>query len=295
MNTKERAQSMQAVNVISDGFESSFLSKELERHVQTCPSYELTPLFLYLLAKHQPVLEAGCGSGRWLHFFKQHGINAVGIDWSQALQERSRAYDPTVQFDIGDLRELPYPDGVFGAVIALGSPEHVIEGPKRILQELHRVLRPGGVGIISVPYYSLVRRFVWVLKKEALRKVKCNPFLARFTGRGPIAAGNTESSSAMKAKRYRRDIYMDLDERGYFYQYVFTKSQFAEELRGAGFCVDRLFPCVRDGGILANFGKLAGTSDRFTYEVRFTVLGRILSKVLSTNATGHMLCGVVHK
>ena len=55
----------ETANRVSDGFESGFMERDWESQIKNCDDYFLTPLFLELLSAHQPVLEAGCGSGRW--------------------------------------------------------------------------------------------------------------------------------------------------------------------------------------------------------------------------------------
>src|SRR5687768_336654 len=108
MRSEPQVLNLQKLSTVGKQFEDEFAAKDLASDIDTCADYELTPLFMELLSPHQPVLEAGCGSGKWMHFFKRRGIDAVGIDWSEALQSRSREYDPTVAFDTGDLRALPY-------------------------------------------------------------------------------------------------------------------------------------------------------------------------------------------
>jgi SAM-dependent methyltransferase len=46
---------------------------------------------------------------------------------------------------------MPYAGGTFDGVISLGVVEHDEAGPLAALRELRRVLRPGGVAIITVP------------------------------------------------------------------------------------------------------------------------------------------------
>jgi SAM-dependent methyltransferase len=282
-------------NRISDDFEHDFLAKGLDQQIRSCASYVLTPLFLESLRTHQPVLEAGCGSGRWMHFFKPQGIEVVGVDWSTSLRDRSRAHDPAVQFDTGDLRALPYPDGAFGAIIALGSPEHVLEGPSKIYQEFHRVIRPGGVGIITVPYLSRFRGLTYTLTAEPTRRLKRNRWLRRMAKKPPLKNGNPISYREMMAKKYRPDVCMELDFDGFFYEYQFTKAQLREELQRAAFKVDRLFAFSGEHGIVITLGSLAGRIDRQTYQIDLTWLGKLLLRLLSVDGTGHMLCAVVSK
>lgn len=52
---------------------------------------------------------------------------------------------------VADAHELPFPDGSFDAVIAIEVFEH-LRDPKLATSEIHRVLRPGGRAIVTVPF-----------------------------------------------------------------------------------------------------------------------------------------------
>jgi len=59
----------------------------------------------------------------------------------------------------GDMRDMPFDDGEFGAIVSLGAVEHSGEGPMCSLHEFRRVLRPGGIAIITVPFLGPVRKW----------------------------------------------------------------------------------------------------------------------------------------
>lgn len=52
---------------------------------------------------------------------------------------------------VSDLHEVPIEDGVFDAVICTGTLEHVAD-PWQAVREIHRVLTPGGIVHIDVPF-----------------------------------------------------------------------------------------------------------------------------------------------
>jgi ubiquinone/menaquinone biosynthesis C-methylase UbiE len=58
--------------------------------------------------------------------------------------------------------ELPYADGTFDAALALNVIDHV-ESPPRCLSEAARVLRPGGLLLLSCNVYART----WLLLREA--------------------------------------------------------------------------------------------------------------------------------
>jgi SAM-dependent methyltransferase len=61
---------------------------------------------------------------------------------------------------VGDVHELPFRDGSFASYLSFGVLEHFPFGPEPALREAHRVLRNGGVAVLTVPYPNLVWRMV---------------------------------------------------------------------------------------------------------------------------------------
>jgi SAM-dependent methyltransferase len=108
--------------------------------------------------RRQPlrVLDAGCGTGALLDRLEERvGTEVYGLDFSgQALAyTRQRGHRHLVQ---ADLTRLPFPDGTFDVITALDVVEHIRED-EGALREVNRVLRPGGVLLVSVPAF----RFLW--------------------------------------------------------------------------------------------------------------------------------------
>jgi SAM-dependent methyltransferase len=59
-----------------------------------------------------------------------------------------------------DSQQLPYKINSFDIVIAKDSLHH-FKDPYKSLNEIHRVLKPGGIFIVSEPYWSLLGRFIF--------------------------------------------------------------------------------------------------------------------------------------
>jgi len=102
------------------------------------------------------ILDAGCGSGTLL--FKLEGFDCTvhGIEQSKEFVEmlhgriKSSGVPGKIYVRQGSVIKIPYPDKTFDAVVSGEVLEHV-ENHGRAIMEFYRVLRPGGVCIISVP------------------------------------------------------------------------------------------------------------------------------------------------
>jgi len=104
------------------------------------------------------VLEVAIGTGRNLPFYSR-GIQLTGIDFSPAMLDIARGRGAELGIDVtlivADAQQLPFADDRFDTVVctlALSS----IPDPAAAINEMHRVLRPGGqllvVGHVASPY-----------------------------------------------------------------------------------------------------------------------------------------------
>jgi SAM-dependent methyltransferase len=91
------------------------------------------------------VLDLGCGLGVEVGDLAERGFHAVGIDSSPNAIERAARDHPRVEFLIGDVLDLPFPDQAFDVLLDRGC-FHYVASPDRPRYEAEawRVLRPGG-------------------------------------------------------------------------------------------------------------------------------------------------------
>ena len=91
-----------------------------------------------------------------------------GVDWAAATVKAVLEKFPDLPISKADVKKLEVPDNYYSGYISLGVVEHLIEGPQAILREAHRVLKPRGVALISIPYFHTLRRFkAWLRLYQA--------------------------------------------------------------------------------------------------------------------------------
>ncbi|MEU6392024.1 methyltransferase domain-containing protein [Streptomyces sp. NPDC046939] len=101
------------------------------------------------------VLDVGCGDGSAAALAARllPGHRLIGVDWSQdALRRATRRVPGTVRVVRGELTGggLPFASGVADAVLFSEVLEHLVD-PDAALDELRRILRPGGHLMLSTP------------------------------------------------------------------------------------------------------------------------------------------------
>ena len=104
------------------------------------------------VAKDRLVLDAGCGTGYGSRLLAAGGAREViGVDIARAVLETvAPAMPESVHLQVGDLRKLDLEDDAFELVVCFEVIEH-FEDPFIVLDELVRVLAPGGLLLLSSP------------------------------------------------------------------------------------------------------------------------------------------------
>jgi SAM-dependent methyltransferase len=91
------------------------------------------------------VYDLGCGPGQTTAFLHGCGVNVTGVDLSPNLLGEARQRHPGLKFESGDMLALPRADASLAGVVAFYALVHLAPaGLRRALEEMRRILRPGG-------------------------------------------------------------------------------------------------------------------------------------------------------
>jgi SAM-dependent methyltransferase len=96
------------------------------------------------------VLEAGCGEGYGADLIADVAAHVIGLDYDELTVAHARACYPRVDVRHGNLAALPLPDTSVDVVVNFQVIEHLWDQPQ-FVAECARVLRPGGVLLMSTP------------------------------------------------------------------------------------------------------------------------------------------------
>ena len=113
------------------------------------------------LSKKQRILDLACGYGRLTIPLAQEGFTIEGLDLSPYLIKNAKKCTQqkklNITFKTGDMRNLPYKNSSFDAVFCMWSSFNELLTKKdqiQTLNEIFRVLKMDGIGIIDVPYFN---------------------------------------------------------------------------------------------------------------------------------------------
>lgn len=167
--------------------------------------------------KGSVVLDAGCGMGQWVMFLRRQGMDAMGLDYSEAMVKLLALRFPKAKWIEGSIQAIPLPDKSVDSIISWGVIEHDQAGPGKALNEFYRILKPGGTIFVTVPYDTPAMRRAAVIHNTA-----------------------TENNSSSEGTK--------------FYQYFMTENELESNLKDSNFEIQKVIPSIRHYSVL--FPKL---------------------------------------
>ena len=136
----------------------------------------------------QRALDMGCGAGQLIPLLVERGYQAYAIDIALPMLNLTRQvcqqYGIKAEVKVGDCENLDYPDNFFDLYVAMGVIEYM-DNDVPMLKEIKRVLRPGGIAIVTVRNITSIH----VRWREVYRKLleaKMKNMIRRILGKKTV-------------------------------------------------------------------------------------------------------------
>jgi 2-polyprenyl-3-methyl-5-hydroxy-6-metoxy-1,4-benzoquinol methylase len=172
--------------------------------------------------KTNRLLEIGAAAGGFLVWCRKDGWDTYGVELSCPSSQFARDQQG-LNVTTGPLLDAKYPDNFFDVVVAWQTLEH-IPNPREVVEEVWRILRPGGFWVLSVPrwkglstrllgkkYRYVGRDHLFYFSRENMARMLSNVGFSnvytRTAGFNPIvfyqdARGFRKNSSNISCQRY---------------------------------------------------------------------------------------------
>lgn len=140
-----------------------FKSEDVRRSVN--PSFDTLPSYGHVFyfesskefIKGKVILDVGCWTGQFEHLTYKSAKTIIGIDSNPQAIAFAKKNLPEGTFKVASALKLPYSNSYFDTVFLMGVIEHVPKGSeKKVLRQIHRVLKPGGILILSTDNKQLL-------------------------------------------------------------------------------------------------------------------------------------------
>lgn len=168
--------------VPADAYDSAFFATvERERYAD---QYWQKDFFDYTAFPNGRVLEIGVGLGTDLKQFARSGAQCFGVDITDSHLALTRTNFELeglpVELHRADATALPFPDNYFDCVYSFGVIHHIPD-VQAVTDEIHRVLKPGGVFQVAVYHLLSIHTlylFLYGLKRGQLHRLGASGVLA---------------------------------------------------------------------------------------------------------------------
>ena len=133
-------------------------SLDINQEYSNFPEYDLKEryklAFNWIPEGINTLLDAGCAWGYGTRFFRQKSDRVYGLDPTKSLVEVATNRYPDIVFVENELEKTPFETEFFDAIVSCDTLEHVRD-EIACLNEMFRILKPGGVLVITTPHKGL--------------------------------------------------------------------------------------------------------------------------------------------
>lgn len=141
---KERTR--KAYNKVGSDYDNWYWAKAAKRLRADVTGKVLSILKKELGGKPK-ILDLCCGTGHLVKELSAIG-DYTGVDFAESMIKHCSVTYPGKRFVLGEAESLPFEDGNFDAVVCFWSFHHLLY-PEKALDEIRRVLKPGGFVLIA--------------------------------------------------------------------------------------------------------------------------------------------------
>lgn len=192
----------------AESWDGLWSTTQFEEALKSAHCHFLTSVFQRYFPRQGKILEAGCGLGQYVVFYRAQGYDIEGVDSSVVAIRKIKERYPDLPVHFADIRDLPYPSGSVAVYFSGGVMEHFEEGPSLALREAYRVLQNDGYLLMTVPWINFSRQIEDLIP---FRTPQDYVLVRSFSRHLPPVEG------------WR------------FYQYYFKRKEILDVLRQAGF------------------------------------------------------------
>lgn len=128
--------------------------------------FRILARYLKRLSQGARILDGGCGLGDWTIYLTRQGYETVGLDLSRRTIELLRTRFPEARFADGDIRQTGFEDSSFDLYFSWGVFEHFEAGQQACVREAFRILKPGGLLLVSVPLDNLRQSILGAVRRR---------------------------------------------------------------------------------------------------------------------------------
>lgn len=136
--------------------------------------YPLISEAIQKYSKDAVVLDLGCGPGEYTSKMAKYAKKVFGVDSAERMIEYAKKNYPEINFIKSNAESTPIEDKSVDVVFSFGLFEYV-ESKEKLMKEISRVLKPGGIAVVLAPNkYSFPRFLFFILYKIIGKKRVCH-------------------------------------------------------------------------------------------------------------------------
>jgi len=143
-------QDLEKIERLYDAIAAEYAEAFTGEHEKKPMDQEMLRRFTRAICDRGQVWDLGCGPGQTTRYLKDMGVDISGLDLSEKLLDQARTIHPGITFRKGDILSLDLTDDSVAGVVSFYAICHfTTKQVKKAFDEVFRVLRPGGLFLLT--------------------------------------------------------------------------------------------------------------------------------------------------